>query len=171
MIQRILIPAVLAVALFAGAWLLWRRVTKLDSTAKPTAIAATATPAPRATVTPQLAERGSEFRLAGTAVGDPVSYAAIETADGVSHLYRSDEVVPGLGRIASIATDHVVIVGADGAELEMRLRPAATPTHDRRRLNPTPTAAGADLTPPAPSAGDDTPPGSRSSVAPDRPAS
>lgn len=171
MIQRILIPAVLAIALFAGAWLLWQRTTNRDRIAKPTALAAISTPTPRATASPQLSERGSAFRLAGTAVGDPVSYAAIETSDGVSHLYRSDETVPGLGRIASIATDHVVVVGTDGAELELRLRPAATPTRDRRRLNPTPTAAGADLTPTALPARDDTPPGSHSSAAPDRPAS
>ncbi len=171
MIQRNLIPAVLALALLTGAWLLWQRATNRDRTAKPTALSMTATPAPRATPTLQLAERVSAFRLAGTAVGDPVSYAAIETVDGVSQLYRSDEIVPGLGRIVAIATDHVVVVGTDGAELELRLRPAATPTRDRRRLNPTPTAAGADLTPTALPALDDTPPGSRSSVAPDRPAS
>jgi len=138
MIQRFVIPAILAVALVAGAWLLWHRAASLPAPAQPTPVpSATATPA-----TVAAEPEPSAFRLAGTAVGEPVSFAAIEFPDGMSHLYRDDEVVPGLGRIVGIHPDHVMFRDDEGKSLRLFLQPAPSPTPERRLLNePESTAA------------------------------
>lgn len=159
MIQRILVPILLGAALASGAWLLYQR-TQIQ----PLPLAATPSPTPASTATPPqpvAAEVDGSFRLAGTAVGDPTSYAAIELPDGTSHLYRADSDVPGLGRLVAIHPDRVVLRGPDG-ETTLTLKPAATATADRRRLKSDPTPP-----PPLPADSDGTLRESEPSDAPD----
>jgi hypothetical protein len=166
MIQRVVLPVALAAALLAGAWLLWSRAARLPQPLAPPAPTATSSPVrsePSPTAEP--VNSGSEFRLSGTAVGDPASYAAIEAPDGTSRLYRDGETVAGLGRIAAVHTDRVIVVDSAGESLVLRLKPAPTPTPERRRTS----VDGA--TPTVSPARDDTPRESPSSNAPDRPAS
>jgi len=166
MIQRVVLPVVLAAALLTGAWLLWSRAARLPQPA--------AQPSPTATSSPDRSEpsptaepvhSGGDFRLSGTAVGDPTSYAAIEAPDGTSRLYRDGETVAGLGRIAAVHTDRVIVVDPAGESLVLRLKPAPTPTREQRRIS----ADGATRT--VSPARDDTPRESPSSDVPDRPAS
>lgn len=143
MIQRLVVPLLLAIALLGGAWLLWNRASSESRRVDPPAApAAPATPTP--TPTPELAVVESEFRLAGIAVGPSMSWAAIEHPDGSSHLYRNGEEVADLGTIVSIHSDHVVILGEEG-EFRLKLRPAPSPTPERRRR----VNAAATSTPPS----------------------
>ena len=169
MIQRVVLPVLLGIALLVGVLTLWQRGPRgVEPPPRPSPTASFSPASPQPTPTPAVvAESG--YRLAGTAVGDPVSYAAIEDPDGESHLYRSDEEIPGLGRISEIHEDRIVILQASQGSLTLRLKPAATPTLERRRLNGEASAPAATPTErPAP---DDTPRESPSSNAPDRPAS
>lgn len=163
MIQRLLLPAALGAALLVGAWLLWTRATPAPRPAAPPTATAAATASPAPSPTEPVGAEG--FRVSGTAVGEPTSYAAVESPDGSSRLYRGDETVPGLGRIAAIHTDRIVVVRPSGETLVLRLKPAPTPTRDRRG------GAGSIATTPRQPARDRTPGGSPSSDAPDRPAS
>lgn len=159
MIQRILVPILLGAALASGAWLLYQRT---QSTPTPAEVAPSPTPVPTATPVAAVAvEVEGQFRLAGTAVGDPTSYAAIELPDGTSHLYRADSDVPGLGKLVEIYPDRVVLHGPEG-ETTLSLKPAATATSDRRRLKSASTPP-----PEARSDSDDIPLESEPSDAPD----
>ncbi len=159
MIQRILVPLLLGAALASGAFLLYQRLQHRPeppaATPTPTAVPTPTEPAPVA------AEPESTFRLAGTAVGDPTSYAAIELPDGTSHLYRSGDEIPNLGRLQEILPDRVVVQSPTGA-ITLSLKPAATPTSDRRRLKSDPRP-----TPEAPADSGDILPESAPSDAPD----
>jgi hypothetical protein len=109
----------------SGFWL-WHRLA--GGEARPT-------PRPSASMTPALPtptplRAPSGYRLAGVAVGDPESFAVIEAPDGRTTLYREDADVPGLGRLARIEAQRV-IVEAEGGQFELWLAPAATPTRAR----------------------------------------
>lgn len=163
MIQRVVLPLALATALLGGAWMLWNRASQSPEPAAPAPTASPSRPEPSPTATPGASTSG--FRLSGTAVGDPASYAAIEAPDGTSRLYRDGETVAGLGRIATVHTDRVIVVDPAGESLVLLLKPAPTPTREQRHLR-----TGAS-TPTVSPARDGTPRGSPSSSAPDRPAS
>jgi len=160
--QRLVVPLALTLTLAAGAWLLWNRIAAAPGAPKPHV--ATATPTPTATQAPA-ATPIQAFRLAGTAVGDPTSWAAIEHPDGSSGLYRTGEEIPGLGLIVAIHTNYIVIAGRD-EEFRLNVMPAPTPTPDRRRWS-----GDAGLTPTATPGSDDTPRESTASDARDRRAS
>lgn len=130
--QRAGLPLLVLLVLGIAVWGLW--TTRSQSPVNPL-------PAPTSAVAPvaeatsaATAEAPPGFRLAGLAVGDPASYAAIELPDGTSHLYRVDSDVPGLGRVVAITNAGADIEGEHGT-FTLKLRPAATPTPDRRRIN------------------------------------
>lgn len=132
MMQRVAVPLGLVLVLLVGAWLLWTRspaeLPRVETPPAPQIPTRTPTVA-----APQAAAPEGEFRLAGTAVGQPGAWAAIESPDGSSNLYRLGDVVADLGEIVAIQSDHVV-VRSDQGETRLRLKPAATATPDRRRL-------------------------------------
>lgn len=150
MMQRVAVPLGLVLVLLAGAWLLWTRpaadLPRAD--APPVPLLPTHTPT---AVAPRVEVPQGEFRLAGTAVGQPGAWAAIESPDGSSNLYRLGDVVAELGEIVAIQSDHVV-VRSDQGETRLRLKPAATATPDRRRLT-----NAERLRPATPRTSDDTP--------------
>ncbi|HXQ23914.1 MAG TPA: hypothetical protein VN812_19695 [Candidatus Acidoferrales bacterium] len=163
----------LLLVLASGYWL-WGRLTSAPppqpSGAPPTTAA---TPTAPASPTPTPVQAPPGYRLAGVAVGEPVSYAVVEAPNGVSTLYHLHESVPGLGRLVRIEAERVV-VEATGGQFELWLMPAATPTTGSRaaRLS-TRVASAAAATPrlqPQPADGG-TAPQSTPSGAPDRPAS
>lgn len=130
--QRTLLPLFLLLLLGLAVWGLWSTRPQPDIEPRPEATPTVAAVEP--TQAPRSAGPPPGYRLAGLAVGDPTSYAAIELPDGSSHLYRVDSDVPGLGRVTAI--NHA------GAEIEtengtftLQLQPAATATPDRRRIN------------------------------------
>jgi hypothetical protein len=128
--QRAALPLLVLVVLAFTVWLLWTTRPQTQSQPAPTPVpdvAAADTPAAASEAPPG-------FRLAGLAVGDPQSYAAIELPDGSSHLYRVDSDVPGLGRVVAITNAGAAIEGEHG-KFTLKLKPAATPTPDRRRIN------------------------------------
>jgi Type II secretion system protein C len=125
-------------------WLWHRHATvpapRPPSPASRRAQSPTSTAGPPPTVPP--------FRLAGVAVGDPNSYAVIEDPQGVTALYRLGENIAGLGRLAGIEPQEVLIE-TDRGPLALRLQPAATPT-----TGPAPTSTArrvrrSSRTPPA----------------------
>jgi hypothetical protein len=67
------------------------------------------------------------FRLAGVASGGDGSYAAIEDGGGVTGLYRIGDEIPGLGRLAGIASGEVLIDTETGP-ITIQLQPGPTPT-------------------------------------------
>lgn len=137
---RALLPlALLAIAL-ATTWWLWVHAPAPRPVVAPTP--APATPLPTASLPPVVTEEAHGFRLAGTAVGDSNSYAAVELPDGSSNLYRMGAEIPGLGQLTEIAADHVVIDSDDGQSV-LWVKPAATSTPDRRRLGREPARAAA----------------------------
>ena len=126
------VPLLLLVVLGVTAWWLWatrsqRVPQKIDPT--PTTVA----DAP-ARESPAAAGPPPGFRLSGLAVGEPESFVAIELPDGKSQLYRVDSEVPGLGRIVEITESGAAIEGEEG-RFTLQLKPAATATPDRRRVN------------------------------------
>jgi len=125
--SRAVVALLLLLLVVAAAWWLWSRL--LAPTAAPPQLAPatpTVTAPPAAAVTP--APRG--YRLAGVAVGDPQSFAVIEAPNGSNVLYRLDDEIPGLGRLAHIEAERIV-VETDGRQIELWLMPAASPTPTR----------------------------------------
>ena len=156
------VVAVLILLTVSG-WWLWRRLT---ATPLPSvAVAPTASPTASATAAPMQPPPG--YRLAGVAVGEPDSFAVVESPNGASALYRTGAEVPGLGRLVRIEAERVVIQGA-GGQFDLKLAPAATPTATAVR---TPTARAATPKPRVAPAAGGTTPGSTPSGAPGRPVS
>lgn len=147
MIQRVAVPLLLAAAVVTGAWLLWSH----GSAPPPPVVEPTATPSSSPTPTVAVNEQTRAHRLAGTAVGDRTSWAAIERPDGSSRLYRTGEQVSELGEIVAIHADHIVVRG-EGGEFRLNLKPAPTPTPERRRWS-----GDSELTPPDAPASDGRP--------------
>lgn len=108
----------------SGYWL-WGRLQDL---APPPAVPAhTATATRTVTPVPTGVNVPPGYRLAGVAVGDPESFAVVESSSGASALYRVGEDVPGLGRLTRIEAERVVMQNETG-QFEMWLTPAATVT-------------------------------------------
>lgn len=165
----------LALMLASGYWL-WGRLQDLEP-AHPTVGVPTATATITATPEPTVLKAPPGYRLAGVAVGEPESFAVVETPAGASALYRVGDDVPGLGRLLHIEAERVV-VQSDRGEFELWLTPAPTATARRNQaVVDTPAAPRTPATPPpktrrrpaAPAA--DTAPESTPSAVPDRPAS
>lgn len=105
-------------------------------------------PLPTATVPPTAATQSApssppRFRLAGVASGGANAYAAIEDPNGVSALYRVGDEVTGLGRVAGI-TPQEVLLSTENGPLTLRVRPAPTKTPAPATARPTtaePTAS------------------------------
>jgi hypothetical protein len=138
-----MIPLLLVIVLGVAVWWLW--------TMRPQPVSQAMAPTPTAVSkaagkdTP-IAGPPPGFRLSGLAVGEPESFVAIELPDGKSQLYRLDGDVPGLGRIVEITESGAVIEGENG-RFTLQLKPAATVTPDRRRINGE-EAEGETTTPP-----------------------
>lgn len=140
-------------ALCVGGFLWW-----WHSAPPPTTTGSAVPTLPRAT--PAAAQPGPSptpppFRLAGVAVGTSGSYAVIEDTHGVTALYRVGDQITGLGRLAGIERQEVLIETESGP-VALRLRPAPTQTPGA-----TPTAAAAPepqpSSTPAPSPADSDP--------------
>ena len=129
--QRAALPLIVLLVLGTAVWLLWTTRPQTPSEHAPTQTPAAEAAAATA---PPSSEPATGYRLAGLAVGDPESFAAIELPDGTSHLYRVDSEVPGLGRVVAITNAGADIEGEHGT-FTLKLKPAATPTPDRRRIN------------------------------------
>lgn len=155
-----------ALAVVAGLWLAQRLTQVIDS--PPTAAVPDASHTPKASPTPSATEHSAPpgFRLAGVAVNVDQLYAVIEAPNGTHGLYRQDEEIPGLGRLAHIAGEHVVVT-TDSGDIKLWVAPAAsaTPTITRRPATPTPKR-----TPPPGLGPGGSAPGSAPSGARDRPA-
>jgi hypothetical protein len=132
--QRAVLPLLLLAALGLAVWWLW--TTRLPAPAEQFAATTPTAAAPAATAGGPAAAGGppSGYRLAGLAVGEPASFAVIELPNGNSQLYRLDSKVPGLGRIVEITEAGATIEGDQG-RFTLQLKPAPTPTPDRRRTN------------------------------------
>jgi hypothetical protein len=128
--QRVL-PLIVLALLGVAVWWLWTTRPRPGEEAQPATPTAAVAP-PTAPAASAAAPAG--FRLAGVAVGDPESFAVIELPNGSSRLYRIDSEVPGLGRLVGITQTGAEIEG-EGGKITLRLKPAATPTADRRRVN------------------------------------
>lgn len=119
-------------------------------------------PQPTATPSPVVRTHGVaagsptplRFRLAGVATSGDTPYAVIEDPAGVTALYRLGESVLGLGRLAGIEPQEVLI-DSDSGPLTLRLQPAPSPspapsatpaarTPTKRRATPTPSPAGSE---------------------------
>ena len=131
--QRAGLPLLVLLVLGIAVWGLWATRSQSPESPVPAPTSAAA-PAAEATSASTTVEAPPGFRLAGLAVGDPTSFAAIELPAGSSHLYRVDSDVPGLGRVVAITNAGADIEGEHGT-FTLKLRPAATPTPDRRRIN------------------------------------
>ncbi|HVM98537.1 MAG TPA: hypothetical protein VMT89_19230 [Candidatus Acidoferrales bacterium] len=164
-LSLVILAAVMLLAVLAGLWIS-NHLTGMFGTS-------TATPIPSPTVTPVppspspvslSAPKG--FRLAGVAVNVDQMYAVIEFPDGHHALFRLHDEVDGLGRLAHIGAERVVVTTKDG-DLTLWVAPAATstPTATRRQVTVTPKR-----TPSPARVGAGTTPGSTLSVAPGRPA-
>ncbi len=143
--QRLGLLIILLLILFtlaSGLWL-WTRLVGSAAPSRP----AVATPTPAAAasgaVSPAPARPPPGYRLAGTAVGEPDSFAVVEAPDGATALYRLNDEVSGLGRLIRIEAERVVVQG-DTGKFELWVAPAATrtptPTRGpvRRASTPTP---------------------------------
>ena len=126
------------VVIALGAWLLWHahHAPPPPPPATPTPTV-TDTVAPTATPTGALPKAAAGYRLAGTVVGD-VAYAVIESPGGRSELFRTGQVIKGLGQLTAIAEDRVLIAGPGGA---FALTVAAAPTATASPVVTPPTAA------------------------------
>lgn len=129
--QRIVLPLLLLAILGLAVWWLW--TTRPQSASDQ--VAPTATPAVDTTpAEPAVSGPPVGYRLAGLAVGEPESFAVIELPNGNSQLYRVDGKVAGLGRIVEI-TEAGATIDGDHGRFTLQLKPAPTPTQDRRRVN------------------------------------
>lgn len=167
------VSAVLLALLLIAAVAFWlwpgRKHTAVVPAGAPVTPPARATVVPAAMTTPALSPPG--YRLAGVAVGDPDSFAVVESPSGASALYHLDEPIPGLGRLVRIEAEQVV-VESKAKRMVLWLRPAATPTPTQslppatrpRRTRPT-------VPPRSRSAGGGTGPELAPSAAPGSPAS
>jgi hypothetical protein len=105
------------------------------------------------------------FRLAGVAASGEHAFAVIADPDGVTALYRSGDSVSGLGRLAQIEPQEVLI-DTDNGPLTLRLQPAPRPTMAPTVTRPAPRAVPTRTPFPAGSETESPP-----SSVPDRPAS
>lgn len=131
----------LATVLISG-WWLWTRLASSLAPGGPVAQTAARAPSPAAaTVAPAGTPAPAGFRLAGVALGEPDSFAVVETANGTTALYRLHDEVAGLGELIRIDAERVVVRNANG-QFELWLSPAATatPTAVQTPTPPTPTA-------------------------------
>ncbi len=143
----------LALLLAAIVLMLWRRHRPAPSVAPPTPIA-TAAVTVTAVPSPTVLRAPSGYRLAGVAVGEPDSFAVVESPNGRNTLYRRDADIPGLGRLVRIEAERIV-VQSDAGQFDLWLTPAATPTPTRHRTvaaqpptaKPAPRTAAARTTP------------------------
>ena len=101
---------------------------------------------PTVTPLPTVARLPPGYRLAGVAVGEPESFAVVESPAGTHGLYRLGEEVPGLGRVLRIEPERIVVQN-DAGQFELWLTPAPTMTAGRV---PTAAATMARRTPAAP---------------------
>ena len=136
---------VLVLALTSGYWL-WGRLKDLEP-ARPTVPVPTATAIETVTPTPTVLKAPPGYRLAGVAVGEPESFAVVETAAGTSNLYRVGDEVPGLGRLTHIEAERVVLQG-DAGQFDLWLTPAATATPGRSLVTVTPRSTPRTPAPP-----------------------
>lgn len=136
-------------------WWLWRRLTRVVAPASPAAITASAPSRPpltrSATGTPT-SPAPAGYRLAGVAIGEPESFAVVESPNGSTALYRLNDEVSGLGQLVRIEAERVV-VRAEKEQFELWLSPAATATPTVARAPKSPAATP----PPRPRAGGTTP--------------
>jgi hypothetical protein len=148
-LMRAFVLLLFALVLVSGYWL-W---TRLLETAGPqpagTTPTATATRTPTAIPTTVKAPPG--YRLAGVAVGEPESFAVVETAAGTSGLYRVGADVPGLGRLLRIEAERIV-VQSEAGQFDLWLAPAATATPTRSPTAGTPGTQRTPMTTPRPQA-------------------
>jgi hypothetical protein len=173
--QRAGVALLLLAVMLASGWWLSRRLAGRTERATPAAVTPGMSPSVP-TVTPLQAPHG--YRLAGVAVGEPVSFAVVEAPNGANVLYRTDADIPGLGRLVRIEAERIV-VQSDAGQIELWLMPAASPTPTRVRAATARAARAATrtarshVTPPPtpqPPAGPSTP-GSAPSAVPGSPAS
>ncbi len=143
----------LALLLAAIVLMLWWRHRPAPNLAPPTPVATaavTVTPVP----SPTILRAPAGYRLAGVAVGEPDSFAVVESPNGRNTLYRRDADIPGLGRLVRIEAERIV-VQSDAGQFDLWLAPAATPTPPRNRTvaaqpptaRPAPRTAAAGTTP------------------------
>lgn len=139
------------IVLVAG-WWLWRRLAASVVPSAPAVQTAARAPTAAALPSPPGGTPGpAGFRLAGVALGEPESFAVVETANGATALYRLHDEVAGLGELIRIDAERVVVRGPDG-QFELWLSPAATPTPTAVRT-PTVRASTARRPPRRPVAG------------------
>jgi hypothetical protein len=149
----VLAALLMILAIVAGLWLSQRLTSMLSSpSATPVATATETQPSPIASPTVLQVPKG--FRLAGVAENVDQTYAVIESPDGRHSLYRLHDEIQGLGRLARIGSERVVVATTNG-ELTLWVAPAATVTPTvtrrlttatpRRRPSPTLTAGGTAL--------------------------
>jgi hypothetical protein len=124
----LLLAALLTVMLASGYWM-WGRLRDLEP-------APAFVPTPLATAVPTVPSLSTSarlppgYRLAGVAVGEPESFAVVESPAGTHGLYRLGEEVPGLGRVRRIEPERIV-VQSDAGQFELWLAPAPTVTAGR----------------------------------------
>ena len=123
-----LMLVLLAVMLVSGYWL-WDRLRDLEP-ANPSVPTPLETAMPTVSPLPTVAKLPSGYRLAGVAVGQPKSFAVVESPSGTHDLYRLGEEVPGLGRVLRIETQRIVVQN-DAGQFELWLTPAPTVTAGR----------------------------------------
>ncbi len=120
--------ALLALMLGSGYWV-WGRLRDLEPAPVPVPTAIEAE-SPTVTPMPTTLKAPPGYRLAGVAVGEPESFAVVESSSGSSALYRTGEEVPGLGRLVSIGAERVIVENESG-RFELWLAPAPTATPGR----------------------------------------
>jgi len=139
--RRVVGAVLLLGILLASAWWLRSCGHRHAEPEPPAAAIPTATLRPAAAVTPA----PSGYRLAGVAVGDPQSFAVVEAPSGANVLYRLDDDIPGLGRLARIEAERIVVENEAG-QIELWLMPAASPTPTRLRAATARVATAASRT-------------------------
>jgi len=123
------VMVVLLVLMLVSAYWLWGRLRDLEP-ATPFVPTPVETATPTMTPIPTTLRAPPGYRLAGVAVGEPQSFAVVESSSGSSALYRVGENVPGLGRLLSIGADRVIVENEAG-QFDLRLAPAPTATPGR----------------------------------------
>ena len=91
--QRVVLWILLAFLLGMAGVFLWRRAERQSAPAPTPAPTLTPSPAPP-TSTPTAVAAPPGYRLAGTAMGGPTAYAAIEAPGGNMSLYKRNTEIP-----------------------------------------------------------------------------
>ncbi len=145
-VARALALFLVALVLVSGYWVS-RRLLEIE-TSQPGGTTPTPTATRTATAIPTTVKAPPGYRLAGVAMGEPDSFAVVETAAGTSGLYRVGADIPGLGRLLHIEAERIV-VQSEAGQLELWLTSAVTAT-PRSPLASPPALQGTPMTTPQP---------------------